>query len=105
VDNNGTFTAILGVCLFNGLFSPLLPIVFAISPAFLPEFIPMRAEYLFYFSSLVLSTTTLFLAGVPAAIVERLTGSDRQAPGPLYVWLTFALVLSIPSFVRLFSSL
>ena len=105
MDNNGTFTAILGLCLLNGLFSPLLPIVFAISPVFLPEFVPMRAEYLFYFSSLVLSTTTLFVSGVPAAIVERLTHSDRQARGPLYVWLAAAMLLSIPSLMRLFSSL
>lgn len=105
MDNNGTFTAILAVCLFNGLFSPLLPLVFALSPAFLPEFIPMRPEYLFYFSSLVLSTSTLFLAGVPAAIVERLTHSDRLVPGPLYVWLAVAMLLSLPSFIRLFSNL
>jgi hypothetical protein len=105
MDNNGTFSVILAICLFNGLFSPLLPVVFAISPIFLPAFVPMEPEYLFYMSSMALSTTTLFLAGVPAAIVERFTNSDRQAPGPLYIWLTAAIVISLPAFLRLFASL
>lgn len=105
MDNNGTFSVVLAICLFNGLFSPLLPLVFALSPVFLPEFIPMQAEYLFYFSSLVLSTTTLFLAGVPAAIVERVTRSDRSAPGPMYVWMTAAILLSAPAFLRLIAGL
>jgi hypothetical protein len=65
----------------------------------------MQAEYLFYVSSLALSTTTLFLAGVPAAIAERLTNSDRQARGPMFVWLIAAIVLSLPAFLRLLAGL
>lgn len=105
MDNNSTFAVILAVCLFNGLFSPLLPLVFALSPVFLPEFIPMQAEYLFYVSSLALSTTTLFLSGVPAAIVERITRSDRLSPGPMYVWMGAAILLSAPAFLRLLAGL
>ena len=104
MDNNTSFAAILGICMFNGLFSPLLQVPLLLAPLWYPEFLPAMPELLFYGSSIMLSTMTLLFAGVPAAIVERLRGTDRDASLTLQVWLTVAIVLSIPAFLRLIGS-
>jgi hypothetical protein len=50
------------------------------------------------FSSLMVSTATIIIAGIPAAIYERIIGAkDDSTPGSLWVWLAGTALLSLPA--------
>jgi hypothetical protein len=84
------FVAVVGLCLMNGLVSPILPLMMALHPVWLPEMLPPTNEIVFYGASLMVSTGTLLLAAVPAAISERLGASQRAA---MAAWLGGAALL------------
>jgi hypothetical protein len=90
---------VLGVCALNGIFSPLLNIAIPITTALMPELVPKTREWVLFFSSLLLATTTLFFSGVPAALWERLV--DRDSTVSMWIWLAGTAVLSIPAFKTL----
>lgn len=52
---------------------------------------------LFYFTSLLLSLMTLLLAGVPAALYERLRGLQTSSPLSIGIWFVFTLLLTLPT--------
>ena len=57
---------------------------------------------IFYFASLMLSTATIILGGIPAAIYERLAGIEgNSTPTSLWIWLAGTGVLTIPAHRRL----
>jgi hypothetical protein len=84
MTSQNLFVAIMGLCLVNGLISPMLPIVWSLHPVWLPEMVRASNEVVFYGASLIVSTTTLLIAAVPAAISERLGLAQRDA---MLVWL------------------
>lgn len=87
----GLFVATVAACLVNGLVSPTLALVWQLHPVWMPEMLPPTRESVFYGASLIVSTATLLLSAVPAALAERLGGlSPRAANG---VWLAGALAL------------
>ena len=50
------------------------------------------------FSSLMVSTGTIILAGVPAAIYERFAGAkDDSTPVSLWIWLAGTALLTLPA--------
>jgi hypothetical protein len=58
---------------------------------------------IFYFGALMLSTATLILGGIPAAIYERIQGAkDDSTEGSLWVWLAGTGLLTIPAMSRFF---
>ncbi|HYG88966.1 MAG TPA: hypothetical protein VD978_22215 [Azospirillum sp.] len=93
--------ALLGVCLLNGLFSPLVFIFWQTAPLWLPGFLLSVPGAVFYVSSLTLATLTLMVSGVPAAVYERLTGAKDTNAKSLWIWLAGAIVLSLPAGVTL----
>lgn len=51
-----------------------------------------------YFASLMLSTATIILAGIPAAIFERITGAkDDSTDASLWIWLAGTAILALPA--------
>jgi hypothetical protein len=88
---------VLGVAMLNGLFSPALRIVVLFAPVWYPEFLPASAGLLFLFSSLLVSTFTLMIAGVPAAIYERLSGTPESNFVSMGIWLAGVLILTAPA--------
>ncbi|QYU70499.1 hypothetical protein J4558_10440 [Leptolyngbya sp. 15MV] len=84
------FAMIVGLCLVNGLISPLLGLVWSLPPVWMPEMVPLTNETVFYGASLIVSTATLLLAAVPAAVAERLGLTLDQA---MWVWLAGAATL------------
>ena len=88
--------ATAGLALLNGmhfspLFDPVLFFVHRMAPGF---FGPLL---LFYFNSLFISLTTLLLAGVPAAIYERLRGLTESTMVSLCIWLAAVILLTLPA--------
>jgi hypothetical protein len=78
------FVATVALCLLNGLVSPALAVVAHLHPVWMPEMLPTTPETVFYGASLMVSTATLLLSALPAAVTERL-GASLQAA--MWVWL------------------
>lgn len=90
------FIAVLGVTLLNGFISPIVPLVFIMSPVWLPEFVPPTHIPLLYGTSLIVSISTLMLSAVPAGIFERLTGREESDQASMLVWFGAAVLLTLP---------
>jgi len=90
VTPQGLFVATVAVCLLNGLVSPVLPVVWWLHPVWLPEMLPANREIIFYGASLIVSTATLLLAALPAAMAERAGVTLTSA---MLVWLGGAVAL------------
>lgn len=90
------FMAVLGVTLLNGFISPVVPLVFVMSPVWLPEFVPPSRIPLLYGTSLIVSISTLMLSAVPAGLFERLTGREQSDQASMLVWLGAAVLLTLP---------
>jgi hypothetical protein len=65
-------------------------VVWHLYPVWLPELLPPTKEVVYYGASLIVSTATLLLSAVPAAISERLGLSLKSA---MVVWFGAALFL------------
>ncbi|MBL8833056.1 MAG: hypothetical protein JNL71_11755 [Rhodospirillales bacterium] len=93
---------VLGLATVNGMFSPYLDFVVALSPLWMPTWMPESPGALFYASSLLTATTTLLLSGVPAALAENAAPRLRGTQTAMGIWAASAFVLTLPGLVRLF---
>lgn len=84
------FVATVAICLVNGLISPALPVMMALWPVWLPEMVRPSNETVFYGASLLVSTGTLLLSAVPAAVAERAGLGPERA---MWLWPGAALLL------------
>jgi hypothetical protein len=92
----------IGIAFFgmvNGLFNQLA-LLFALihvqilSPALLFGSLSLTL----LFSSLMVSTATIILGGIPAAIYERLVGAkDDSTETSLWIWLAGTALLTLPA--------
>jgi len=90
VTPQNLFVATVAVCLLNGLISPMLSVAWHLHPVWLPEMLPATREIVFYGASLIVSTATLLLSALPAAVAERLGLPLERA---MWVWLGGATAL------------
>jgi heme/copper-type cytochrome/quinol oxidase subunit 3 len=91
VSAQGLFVATVAVCLLNGLVSPMVAVAWHLHPVWLPEMLRPTNEVVFYGASLLVSTATLLLSAVPAAIAERAGGLSQAAANG--IWLACAALL------------
>ena len=49
------------------------------------------------FASLMVSTATVILGGIPAAIYERITGASESSDASLWIWLAGCAILALPA--------
>jgi hypothetical protein len=92
----------IGIAFFgmiNGIFNQLA-LLFALihvqilAPALLFGNVPLTLM----FSSLMVSTATIILAGIPAAIYERYVGAeDDSTVISLWIWLAGTALLTLPA--------
>ena len=97
LDRQTLFILVIGLCIVNGIFSPYLNLAIPVTAVLLPELFPKSREWVLFFSSIVVSTTTLFFSGVPAALWERLVERDQESPAAHWIWLGVAVVLTLPA--------
>ena len=98
MDRNLYYIGIAFFGMVNGLFSPFLPLAYVFSKALM--FVPLfgSESLIFYFASLMLSTATVILSGIPAAIYERLVGAVADSTlVSLWIWLAGAGILTLPA--------
>lgn len=91
----------IGIAFFgmiNGIFNPLFFFVFQLSVYLMAEPLFGSTAAIAYFSSLMLSTGTVILAGIPAALYERFIGAkDDSTVASLWIWLTGTALLTLPA--------
>jgi hypothetical protein len=98
IDRQTLLLLVLGVCVVNGLFSPFLPVAVPVTAVLMPELFPKTREWVLFFSSILVSSATLFFSGVPAALWERLVSRDNpESPAAMLVWLAGAAFLTLPA--------
>lgn len=85
-----------GAAILNGLFSPYLLFIFLLRWTWYPYFLPQLQEIVTFGSSLILSTLTLMIAGIPAALYERSRSPDETTDTSALIWLAGTVMLTIP---------
>jgi hypothetical protein len=101
IDRQTLLLIVIGLSVVNGIFSPYLKIAIPVSAALLPELFPRTLEWVLFWASILLSSATLLVSGVPAALYERFIDSDEKSDIPMWIWLAGAAFLSLPSILRL----
>ncbi len=94
---NGLLLAAAGsVALTNGLHSsPLFDaVLFLLRPA-VPSLLA-EPRVLFHVTPVFIVAITLLLAGVPAAIYERIRGNSESTAISMGIWLAGTLLLAVP---------
>ena len=91
--------------LLNGQgFSPIFdPIFFLLRPFIAGTFLSTPLVF-FYVTSLFISLMTLLIAGVPAAIYERVRGFQSSTPISIGIWLIATALLSFPAVLAYFTA-
>lgn len=90
----------VGLAIGNGIFSPwFVPLLIILRPL-APSFLLSSQVLMFYFTSLILATATLMVAGVPAAIYERIKHKSESDRASLWIWLTATFILCIPALLN-----
>ena len=91
----------IGIAFFgmiNGIFNPFFVIVFQVSIYLMAEPLFGSTAAIAYFASLMLSTATVILGGIPAALYERYIGAkDDSTVTSLWIWLAGTAILTIPA--------
>jgi hypothetical protein len=105
MDRTFYFVGIAFFGMINGLFNQTW-LLFALihvqilAPALLFGSVPLTL----LFSSLMVSTATIILGGIPAAIYERLIGAkDDSTEASLWIWLAGTALLTLPAIGNFFA--
>jgi hypothetical protein len=104
MDRNMYYIAIAFFGMVNGIFNQLW-LLFALihvqilAPALLFGSVPLTL----LFSSLMVSTGTIILAGIPAAIYERFVGAKEDSTEvSMWIWLAGTALLTLPAIGNFF---
>jgi hypothetical protein len=93
LDRQTLFIIVIALSMVNGILSPLLKIAVPISAVLLPELFPRTVQWVLLWASVLLSTLTLLLSGIPAALYERLVERNPSGTASLWIWLMLPAAL------------
>lgn len=89
--------ATAGASLLNGQsFSPWLDSALILLRPFVAQLITSPL-LLLYLTSIFVSLMTLLVAGIPAALYERIRGHKESTPVSIGIWLVATLLLTVPT--------
>jgi len=97
LDRRGLLNLVVSVCVVNGIFSPFLAIALQIAPILMPEMFPRTVGWSLFFASIMVSTATLLVSGIPAALYERFLETDETSPTSMWIWFAAAIFMTIPA--------
>ena len=91
----------IGIAFFgmiNGIFNQLW-LIFALLyvQPFMGPLLFGSLSLTLMFASLMVSTATVILGGIPAAIYERATGAEESTDVSLWIWLAGTAILTLPA--------
>jgi hypothetical protein len=97
---------IVGMAIVNGMHFSFyyLPAFLLMRPFVQITFFTGSPMVTSYLTSLMLSTFTIMLAGIPAAIYERLRGLKRSSAVSFAIWLGGAVLITLPTIMTMASS-
>ncbi|HRJ69311.1 MAG TPA: hypothetical protein PK812_06850 [Beijerinckiaceae bacterium] len=101
MQKDGLLIGIAGLSLVSGMhFSPYFdPAFVLVSVLLAPGFFITSKLLLFYFTSLLVALAALAIAGVPAAIFERVTGRKESDFKSMSIWLAGCFVIALPALI------
>ena len=105
MDRNFYYIGIAFFGMINGLFNQLgccsrSSTCKILAPALLFGSVPLTLM----FSSLMVSTATIILGGIPAAIYERVIGAKEDSTeASLWIWLAGTALLTLPAIGNFFA--
>ncbi len=98
MDRNLFYIGIAFFGMINGIFNPMILFTFALSTRLMAAPLFESPPVIFYFASLMLSTGTVILGGIPAALYERYIGAkDDSTETSLWIWLAGTAILTVPA--------
>lgn len=105
MDRNLYFVAIAFFGMINGLFNQVALLFALVHVQMLaPSLLFGSTGLTLMFSSLMVATATIILAGIPAALYERLRGgADDSTEASLWVWLAGTALLTLPAIGNFFA--
>ncbi len=95
---------VMAIAIINGIFSPWVLVVFVLYPVWYPSWAPPTSQFVYMASALILSTLTLMVAGVPAAIYQRLSERPKNIV-VASIWLACAALLTLPALPNIMRAL
>lgn len=95
MDRNA-LVPVMAIAIVNGIFSPWVLVVFVLYPIWFPVWAPPYSQVIYMCSALILSTLTIMVAGVPAALYERLVPASRPAVATV-IWVAGVVLLTLPA--------
>lgn len=99
MERNFYFIGIAFFGMVNGLFNQVA-LLFALihMQVLAPALLFGSTSLTLMFSSLMVSTATIILAGIPAAIYERVIGAKKDSTvTSLWIWLAGTAILTLPA--------
>jgi hypothetical protein len=99
MERNWYYIGIAFFGMINGLFNQTW-LLFALIPMNLlaPALFFGSASLTLMFTSLMVSTATIILGGIPAALYERYVGAkDDSTDVSMWIWLAGTAILTIPA--------
>jgi len=97
MERNHLFGLVALVALLNGVLNPFVVWFFTQAATVILAWAAPPISLIFYLAYLLGATFTLTLAGIPAAIYERITGREDSDLVSVVIWLAGAVLLSLPA--------
>ena len=99
MDRNMYYVGIAFFGMINGMFNQTLVLLALLHVQILaPALLFGNVSLTLFFTSLMVSTATIIVGGIPAAIYERATGARADSTGAsLWIWLAGTGILTIPA--------
>jgi hypothetical protein len=99
MDRQFYYVAIAFFGMINGLFNQVAVLFAIIHVQILaPALLFGSTALTLMFSSLMVSTLTIIIGGIPAAIYERLAGTgEESSQTSLWIWLAGTAILTLPA--------
>ena len=99
MDRNLYYVAIAFFGMINGLFNQaIVPFAYLFAKVLAPALLFGSESLTLMFASLMASTATIIVGGIPAAIYERFVGAkDDSTEVSLWIWLAGTALLTLPA--------
>lgn len=99
MERNYYYVALAAFATINGLFNQIALLFAVVHVQILaPALLFGSGALTLMFSSLMVSTATIILAGIPAALYERFVGAgDDSTEVSLWIWLAGTALLTLPA--------